>query len=246
MLYNLSEFMELIKQDIGIRDIVLPIDDSELVKRFGNSALKEFSVRAPRIEIMLMGETERVKTEMEAYRRVQLIYEIPKYIYEGSSILGIPHIDIARPLGYSDLYVPQGSFTSPDMLLGAIADIKMMSAVSASMGRAPTYKFITPNRIIMYNGWAGGVYEVELALMHDISLSTIQPTAFTQLLQLATLDMKEFLYNEIKRLQNLDVGIGNIELKIDSWENASSDKRALLDKWDEEGANLDVDSIIYF
>ena len=46
-LYNLSEFLSVVKEDIGIRDIPLPVDDAELVKRFDNSALKSFSIRYP-------------------------------------------------------------------------------------------------------------------------------------------------------------------------------------------------------
>ena len=57
--------------------------------------------------------------------------------------------------------------------------------------------------------------------------------------------MEWFLYNRFKRLQNLDVGIGNFELKIDDWADAQDKFRQYLDDIDEEG-NLDIDYITYF
>jgi hypothetical protein len=87
---------------------------------------------------------------------------------------------------------------------------------------------------------------VDVAMTHDLSLSTIAPGAFTHLRQLAKLDIEAFLYNKLKRLDNLDVGIGNIQLKIENWEGSEDRMRELLNSWDEGGANLDIDNISYF
>lgn len=244
-LYNTSEFLTLLKEDIGIKDLPLPVDDKELLRRLGQSALKEFSVRSPRVEMVSIGENERLDPD-ENSRYTMLKYRIPKWAYHGTTILSVPNVDIARPMGYSDMYVPQGSWASPDVVLGALADIQSSASVAATMGRAITHKFVSPDIIYIYNGWAGGIYDVHLAMLHDISLSTISPTAFTHLRQLCVLDLEEFLYNKMKRLDNLEVGIGNIQLKIENWEDAGNRKMELLKDWDENGANLDIDFIRYF
>lgn len=243
-LYNTSEFLSLIKEEIGIKNIPLPVDDSALLQRFYNSALKEFSVRYPRIEVIRIGENERIEPT-ERDRNMRVTYKIPKWAYQDSVVVSVIGIDVARPMGYSDFYVPQGAWASPDSVLSAIADIRLSAAVASTMGKAPTFRFRPPDLIDIYNGWAGGIYEIEIGLMHDISLSTIPPTAFTHLLQLSVLDMEEYLYNKLKRIDNIDTGIGNIQLNLNSWEDAASRKADLLKEWD-ESANLDIDRITYF
>lgn len=245
MLYTINEFMTLIKENIGINDLPMPVDDAELLRRFQTSALREFSARSPRVLTVMMGESERIQSSEFTSGTHRITYRIPKHYIDGAAIMGIARWDVAKPLGYSDYYVPQGSWASPDSVLTALADIKIAASTASAMGKAPTTRFLPPDRIEVYNGWANGTYECDLLLAHDISLSTISPTAFTHLIQLAELDIEEFLYNKLKRLDNLDVGIGNIQLGINAWEGAGSAKRELLKEWD-ESANLDIDTITYF
>ena len=49
----------------------------------------------------------------------------------------------------------------------------------------------------------------------------------------------------MKRIQDLETGVGSINLRIDNWENAANEKRDLLRDWD-ENANLDLDAINFF
>ena len=117
--------------------------------------------------------------------------------------------------------------------------------MGSMMGHAPTFRFDPPNKLVIYNGWTGGSYRIEVGMLHDPSLSTIPAGAMTHLRQLAVLDIEEYLYNKMKRIQDLETGIGSINLRIDNWENAASEKRDLLRDWDESG-NLDLDVINYF
>jgi hypothetical protein len=55
----------------------------------------------------------------------------------------------------------------------------------------------------------------------------------------------EYLYQKLKRIQNLDLGVGSIELKIDDWADAASNKRELLKEMDETCA-LDMQHIYYW
>ena len=113
------------------------------------------------------------------------------------------------------------------------------------MAHAPTFRFDPPNRLTVYNGWCGGSFRIEVGMLHDPSLATIPPGAFTHLHQLAVLDLEEYLYNKMKRITDLETGVGTINLRIDNWENAAQEKRDLLREWD-ESASLDLDVINYF
>jgi len=238
--------MTMLKEDIGIKNIPLPVDDNELLKRFGNSCLKEFSVRYPRVEHVFLSDDDRISMTDQVDRTYRCAYRIPTVHYDNAKIVSIYKLDVARPQGYSDYYVPQGMWASPDSVITALADIQIAASVASTMGKAPTFEFAEPDILYVYNGWSGGVYQVDVGFVHDISLSTIPTGSFTQLRRLAILDLEEYLYNKLKRLDNMDVGIGNIQLKLDSWENAANDKKELLNDWDQNGANLDVDSITYF
>jgi hypothetical protein len=67
----------------------------------------------------------------------------------------------------------------------------------------------------------------------------------THLRQLAVLDIEEYLYNKMKRITDLDTGVGTINLRIDNWESAAQEKRDLLREWD-ESASLDLDTLNYW
>ena len=244
-LYNLSEFITTVKEDIGIKDIPLPVDDKALIDRFKRSALADFSVIYPRVAKCYVSDEDLTEASKNS-NHMFYEYRIPKWVYDGTDILEVSNFDVARPNGFSDFYIPNTGFSTPDAIIAAMADMRLAAGLSSSMAKAPTYEFTKPNLLRVYNGWAGGMYEVELLLRHDLSLQTIPDGAFMDLRDLTVLDMKAYLYNQLKRKDQLDVGVGTIQLRVDDWSNAESDKRELLRNWREEGANLDFDHVRYF
>ena len=244
--YSWSEFLTMLKEDIGIKDIPLPVDDNELTKRIYHSSLKEFSVRYPRLQEIKLTPDDCISRDNIEFNG-SATYQIPKEYYQDSEILSVLDIDAAtRSGGVASMYYPSIVSWSADSLISSIADIKMASSMGTMMAHSPTFRFFPPDKLVIYDGWFNSSYCVEIALMHDLNLTTIPPTALTHFRQLAVLDLKWYLYNKLKRKENLDVGIGNINLKIDDWQDAEQQFRDLLQRWDEEGANLDVDRIQYY
>ena len=244
MLYNYSEFLTQIKEDIGIKDVPLPVDDAALTKRFITSALREFSVRYPRIEEILITQDMAVDLSSRNLNG-SVTYIIPEKYYRGSQILTVLSINSTGYGAADNYYNPSLFLGSADVLLESVSDIKMAASLASMMGHAPTFRFDPPNRLVIYNGWTGNSYRVEVGMLHDPSLSTIPPGAFTHLRQLATLDICEYLYGKMKRIQDLETGVGTINLRIDNWESAAQEKRELLREWD-ESASLSLDSISWF
>lgn len=244
MLYSLSEFLTMVKEDIGIKDIAMPISDQQMIKRIDNSALKIFSQIYPRIEMGRIGEENRIGREA-ADRNILLIYRIPRHLYLGTELMGITRVDVVRPMGFSDYYVPNGMFLNPISALESLADVKMSAALAQSMSKAPTGRFVSPDLVYLYNGWAGGSYVVDMWLKHDISLSTIPDTAMMDFQRLVELDLMQYLFTELKRKDNLDLLVGNSQLKIENWEQAEGDKRSLIEEW-RNTSGLDIDNMSYF
>lgn len=244
-LYNLSEFITTIKEDLGIGDLPLPVSDKDIIDRFKRSALADFSVIYPYVKRCCISDDDLIKRPENSHH-LYYEYRIPRWAYDGTDILNVASVDVARPSGYSDFYIPNANWSTPDAVIGAMADLRMAAGLASSLAKAPTHEFLKPDVLRLYNGWAGGIYEVELLLKHDPSLHTIPDGAFMDLRELATLDMKAYLYNKLKRKDRLDVGIGSIELHIDDWSSAEADRRELLRNWRDEGANLDFDHIKYY
>jgi len=188
-LYTLSEFITTVKEDVGIKDLPLPVSDQEILDRFNRSALTDFSILHPRVETLMMNDNERL-TDASMYTSRFSKYRIPKWIYDGTVVLDVTRVEISRPNGCADYYMPNGGWASPDSIISASADMRMAAGLAASMSKAPTHQFRSPDIIEVYNGWSGGTYEVELLLKHDLSLVTIQPGAFIQLRELSIMDMK--------------------------------------------------------
>ena len=227
MLYNYSEFLTQIKEDIGIKDVPLPVDDAALTKRFITSALREFSVRYPRLEEIII--TQDMAVDLSARSSYGAVtYKIPEKYYRGSQILTVLSITSTGYGAAENFYNPTLFIGSADMLLESIADIKMASSLGSMLGHAPTFRFDPPNRLIIYDGWTGGSFKCEVGMLHDPSLSTVPPGAMTHLRQLAVLDIEEYLYNKMKRITDLETGVGTINLRIDNWESAAQEKRDLL------------------
>ena len=201
-LYNLSEFMTLIKSNIGVRDVPLPCDDSELVKRFANSALKQFSVRYPHIDYAYIGDNECIDQSHRGFDG-SAVYIIPEKYYQGTEILDVIRLMSNRTGSESDLYMPTYLMGSADGIISAIADIKLAASLASQFQRSPTHEFKRPNRLTIFNGWLGQTFGVELALKHDLSLSTVPNTAFPDLIKLTELDMKVFLKRLLQHLTEL-------------------------------------------
>ena len=243
-LYNLSEFIRLCKSDCGVKDVPMPVDDKDLVEHFELSTLREFSVRYPVIKEIWVTEGDALDLSQRSLSGT-VTYQIPEKYWQGSEILDILHL---MPGGYgseANMYMPNVVLGSADALLESIADIKMAAALGSMMTHAPTWRFDPPDRVTIYNGWTSGSYRFEVAMRHDLSLATIPAGAFTNLRQLAVLDMKSYLYKKMKRITNLETGIGSIDLKIDDWESAEREMQDLLRDWD-ESVELSLHSLNYY
>jgi len=246
VMYTPSTFLSLLKEDLGLRDLPVPVNDEDLLDRIAKSSLKEFSIRSPHVESIILTDTDRIQ-KVDGSSMGYMEYKIPRHVYEGTFIVSVLNVDVARPAGYNDYYAPQfGGYGDPSAVLMAASDLKMAAAVAQQMARAMTIKFKKPDRLCIYNGWCSGNYQVEIAIGHSINLSTIENDEFSALRELALYDLQWYLYDKLKRIDNLDTGTGSIDLKISEWSDGNQKFKDLLKYWDDEGANLDLDSMTYF
>lgn len=104
----------------------------------------------------------------------------------------------------------------------------MMAA--GEMRAEPTFQYLGGNKIQLF-GWPKCILEFELACNHEPNGETIPETCYDSFMQLATLDLKEFLYNTLIMYDELPTAFGSIKINVERWASATADKEALLNDW---------------
>lgn len=247
MLWTAQQLIQLVKDDLGLRDLPPTVTDVELLNRFKTSCLKEFSLIYPKLETFNMGREDLVD-KTEAYRSYipGVRYRIPLYITKQFEVLSITDIEPLKASGYADVMWPFGAELDPAYIMMDVASIQAAATVGQNVVHALTWDYDSMrNWITLYHGWSTASYKVECAVCHDESLSSVPPTAMSTLRELAQYDLGQYIYNTIKRKNSIDTGVGTITLNIDDFQDYGSRKRELLEKLSED-ANLDIDSIDYF
>ena len=68
------------------------------------------------------------------------------------------------------------------------------------------------------------VYEFDIGVKHDDNLLTIPDTALDEVKKLAILDIRSTIYNQYKLYVSLGMPFGNLNLKLDAWSGAESER----------------------
>ena len=162
----------------------------------------------------------------------------------GRTIIGLSGLAPVNITASTDFYVPHDM--AIDSQIAAMSAMKAAATSASYNRRKPTKRFSKPNIVDIFYGWSSAYWNTTLLLTHDISLSTVPDDAFDALRELCIYDVEWYLYNKLKRKNNIDTGNGNIDLKIDEWSDARRNFFDLLKQWDDDGASLDYDSIHHY
>lgn len=226
---NASQLLTSIKMDLGIYGLRLPFDngDKSLMDVIQLKSIKTFSTFFPqvkRLSIDLNKDVECLKSEYTESK-----YVLPD-LFPGREILYIRNIELKSKLLGNGFISPtfDGSIETYNMLMMTQANANLASVAAPAI----TFKFEPPNIMYLFNvATAYGMIDIELALEHSENLATIPQTAWESFYELALLDIKRFLYNTMKHYTELQTAYGNINLRIDEWSNAESDRKDLIEKW---------------
>jgi len=244
---NISKLITSIKMDLGLVAMATPFDNlDELIREvIVVRTLPVFDELQPYI-VPLQIDTNEL--DMIERRPESTVYRLPD-VFGDAQIMMITHME---PLYDNDRYshdyntslfsygVTPCIYGYQELML-AQAQANMLS----SAAKGPTFQFLPPNMIEIFSGYAmGNTYRLSIALSHAENLSTLPATCYSSFLKLATLDVKNYLYNTLIHYDNLSTAYGQLSLNIDRWSNADDDRRALIEKW-EQTYHLDL-SNIYF
>lgn len=239
---NLSDVMTRIKYKLGIMNIASPVRnlDGMIATIIKDITVPDFSVYSPdrytvRYDLKDLEKLENYNS-FETYllpdfKDKKLLYVYQVY-YDDSTLSGFGHYGGALPTIGGDM-IAQIALSNASASLYSVMMPKM------------TFEFIHPRTLRIYNQYSESKVVLDLGFQHDVSLASIPETARTSFMELALLDVKENLYPIFKNYANLTTAYGNIDLKIDNWENAESERKDLIQRWDDT-YHLDAGPGIYY
>lgn len=225
---NTSQLLTSIKMDLGIYGLRLPFDnpDESMMEVIKLKTLKTFSSFLPQIRTLSVDLAKELECIKEEY--TESIYLIPD-LFAGREIMYIRNITMKSKLLGNGFIAPtfDGSVETYNALMMTQANANL-AAIAAP---AITFKFEPPNKLYLYNvATAYGVIDIEFGVEHAENLSTIPITAWESFYELALLDIKRFLYNIMKHYTELQTAYGTLNLRIDDWASAESERKDLVEK----------------
>lgn len=226
---NLTQLLTSLKMDLGIYGLRLPFDnpDEAMMDVIKLKSLKTFSSFYPQIKTISVDLAKDLECIKEEY--TESIYIIPD-IFAGREIMYIRNIVLKSKLLGNGFISPtfDGSIETYNMLMMTQANANLASVAAPAI----TFKFDPPNKMHLYNvATAYGVIDIEFGVEHAENLSTIPVTAWESFYELALLDIKRFLYNIMKHYNEIQTAYGTLNMRIDEWSNAESDRKDLIEKW---------------
>lgn len=240
---NLSRAISHIKMQLGLNNIVLPFKDDVTgepasIENVIKDVLKTMTLPIYSQYVPWVREGDGDIAKMKVIDARKFIYELPSYL----TITPVMYI--------IDIYMPymntRGTFgdISPsygiNRSVSGVLTSQAYMMLAGQMRSEPSFDYLGENKVRLF-GYPKTRVTFKLACEHEPNGETIPASCYQSFMQLAVLDVKEFLYNNLKHWDKLPSAFGTVDLKIEEWQSATSDKAALLDKW-EDTFHLDIDN----
>lgn len=239
---NISQLITRIKLDCGIYAIALPFEnvDEVILDTIRTTTLQTFSTYCPHYETFRWHLNDLEQLEKTGIYEVYLLPDIfneqkimfvKDVNYSESDITGIGYWGGGAPL-------LQGNMLRQAMLSNA--GLNLTNKIVPKV----TFKFEHPRKITLYNVISSAHFTFQIALSHDKNFTTITPTMEESFFELANLDIQNMLYKTMKHYTDISSAYGNINLKLEEWQNAKSEREQLVNQW-KANYHMDVIPFVY-
>jgi hypothetical protein len=223
---NTSNLLTLAKMNLGIYGLRLPFDDPDgaLLECINVNTIPTFSRFFPykkTFQINLNKDLKKISNTSTKYS-----YLLPDFM-PGMPIITILDMDDLDTNYYTDPFMDPTAYTYKNMMLAKV-DADLISTLAPS----PTFDFQSPNILIVYSPYiTESMVNLTIGFQHNKNLSTISEGLAESFIELAIIDIKRFLYNTMKHYTEINSAFGTINLKIDDWSNAESDRKDLINQY---------------
>lgn len=232
-----NHLLRLLKTTLGIYSVPLPINDADFYSLvIEDMTLPDFSVYAPFKDKIMLDVKDDAVADFEDpvvidgdSSPVNNMLRIPKKYGDREilSVLAVSPYNSLSNLSMSSSFETLESYQD-------LAQAQSLADLASAMIPPKTFEFIPPDKIRLYNNHVyNSKIVLDVAFQHHKELFTIPITARSSFFKLAKLDAKIFLYNTLKHYSSINTAYGTIDLKIDDWSNAESEREELTNQWDE-------------
>lgn len=244
---NMTRILNIIEVRLGVKLLNLPdsINKDTWADWIYTTTLTTFSRYYPNI-VPYIFDTSKMKRDAEGY------YLIDENIFPSEiEIIGCQDIPWTDPTAFGVNGCGMGGFnqaySSPfgvmDSLFqygyGEIADIQAGADYNSLFSNGIYIDFKSPNRLKLvdvsgsYNNFRTGTFKVNLLIKHAKNLQTIEPTKMSIFEDLATCDVAEYLYSNLKYYDEIDTVFTNTSLRLDDLRNFVDKRQEIIDKLEE-------------
>ena len=184
-----------------------------------------------------------------------LWYIIKDEYLQNAKLLGIKDIDWLdtsssnSSLGASSVgnyFYP--SYMCPVATFENIVGLQMAADMNSLYNRGIYIDFQYPNRFSL-RGIGNMNYDLNsfviILLVQHTNLSTISPTKMETFEKLAIADVAKFLYENLKYYDNLETAFINLDLKVQSLEEAAGKRDSIIEELDNAHVSTSNDNIPY-
>lgn len=107
-------------------------------------------------------------------------------------------------------------------------------------------QWIGENKIKLINVPEQGLIHFVAKVDHDLNGETIPESCVESFKKLAVLDVQMHLYNVLINMQDVGAAHKSIQMKIERWSNAESDREKLLEQWTDTFHLDEIDELMLF
>lgn len=241
---NLSKVVTHIKMQLGLAEYGLPFKDSVTGETIPtetviHEVLKNVTI--PLYSQFLPWEREGLAhvSSLNVIDEKYGIYELPRFLTLTPVMwlikVGLPLHNLRGT--YGDVAPAYGINRSVQGTVTAQAYLMIANEMRAE----PTAKYLGHNQVQLL-GFPKSVLQFILACEHEPNGESLKESCYDSFLELATLDMKVFLYNTLKMYDGIPTAFGQINIKTDDLAGAEEARNTLLNDW-RDRSHLSINNI---
>lgn len=251
---NMSDVINDIKVRLGLNTIALPFNrpTEVVIREILQGTIRTYSQFKPFIREGAYHKNA-LRSPSDHDRKIGIFILPPELTItpvqyaDAYPISEISYDDQAttNPFTVGSPFVGFGSYYPQDIMNAEMTGAAINKYIGVTSTPA-TSRWLGYNKIQLFNIPDDTYIKFIVKCDHDPQGESIPVTCRESFMNLAILDVEMSLYNILKNMNNVGSAFKEIQLKIDEWSSAESNRNSLIEKWTNSFHFDDTDLITFF
>jgi len=218
---DINKFMKKIIRRLGLASLSLEKYYPLIQETLMDDTLSTFSQFFPYTYLMTKDLSNEIGERGEDYTYIYYLSDdfLTKNELDIISVMSVNGVS-----SFGEWNAPLQTFNVDEMILGAAA-ANIRSGLNIS---TKSWTWLPPNRVKLRGYTGEELLKIEVKIPYP-NFGSVPQSLSLSMEELAFLDVKMVLYEELKHYDKLETADGTIDLKIDSWADAESQRKELID-----------------